>query len=260
MPPGCPDGASTVAPRMAPLANPTRERNERIVELYRSGVTLQEIGDRFGVTRERVRQIVARAEGAPKRRTGRAGNDAGRASSERVRLRIGNLAKAVLVTGQAYQDPKDALNEFVSNAADEYAEAGLVGARIRLVLRRKGRHPVIAIDDSGRGMSPDRLRGVARSLFESSKVGDDRTLGEKAIGILAFQQLGGRCDIVSRADGSDETWTLRLVRGSATAQLERERRRARAEPGTTVYLADFDPDVLRLLTTRKLVDYLRTRR
>ena len=42
--------------------------------------------------------------------------------AERVRLRIGNLAKAVLVTGQAYQDPKDALNEFVSNAADEYAQ------------------------------------------------------------------------------------------------------------------------------------------
>ena len=29
----------------------------------------------------------------------------------------------MLVTGQAYQDPKDALNEFVSNAADDYAEA-----------------------------------------------------------------------------------------------------------------------------------------
>ena len=42
---------------------------------------------------------------------------------EKVRLRIRNLAKAVLVSGQAYQDPKDALNEFVSNAADEYAEA-----------------------------------------------------------------------------------------------------------------------------------------
>lgn len=35
------------------------------------------------------------------------------AEGERVRLRIGNLAKAVLVTGQAYQEPKDALNEFV---------------------------------------------------------------------------------------------------------------------------------------------------
>jgi hypothetical protein len=180
--------------------------------------------------------------------------------AEKVRLRIGNLAKAVLVTGQAYQDPKDALNEFVSNAADEYAEAGLTGARVRIVLRRKGRYPVIAIDDCGRGMSPDRLRDVARSLFESSKVGDDRTLGEKAIGILAFQQLGGRCDIVSRADDSAETWALRLVRGSASALLERERRRTRDEAGTTVYLADLDPDVLRLLTTRKLVDYLRTRR
>ena len=78
--------------------------------------------------------------------------------------------------------------------------------------------------------------------------------------MLAFQQLGGRCDIVSRADDSAETWVLRLTRGAATALLERERRRGRAEAGTTVYLADVDPDVLRLLTTRKLVDYLRTRR
>ena len=37
---------------------------------------------------------------------------------EKIRLRIGNMRKAVLVSGQAYQDPKDALNEFVSNAAD----------------------------------------------------------------------------------------------------------------------------------------------
>jgi hypothetical protein len=180
--------------------------------------------------------------------------------AEKVRLRIGNLAKAVLVTGQAYQDPKDALNEFVSNAADDYAESARRGARIRVILRRRGRYPVIAIDDDGRGMSPDRLREVARNLFESSKAGDDRTLGEKAIGILAFQQLGGRCDVVSRAVESDETWVLRLVRGSATAHLERERRRARAEPGTAVYIADLDPDVLRLLTQRKVVDYLRTRR
>ena len=56
---------------------------------------------------------------------------------ERLRLRIGNLAKAVLVSGQAYQDPKDALHDFVSNAADEYVEAGRRGARIRVMLRRK---------------------------------------------------------------------------------------------------------------------------
>lgn len=175
-------------------------------------------------------------------------------------MRIGNLAKAVLVSGQAYQDPKDALNEFVSNAADEYVEAGRRGERIRVMLRRKGRYPVIAVDDVGRGMSPDRLREIARNLFESTKAGDDRTLGEKAIGILAFQQLGNRCDVVSRAEGSDETWVLRLQRGKATAQLERERRKARQVPGTTVVLSDLEPDVLRVLTQRKVVDYLRARR
>jgi hypothetical protein len=99
-----------------------------------------------------------------------------------------------------------------------------------------------------------------RSLFDSVKVGDKRTLGEKAIGLLAYQQLGGRLDIVSRAEGSDETWVLRLERGQAVANLERERRRVRDVPGTTVYVSDLDPDVARVLTQRKVVDYLRQRR
>jgi hypothetical protein len=68
------------------------------------------------------------------------------------------------------------------------------------------------------------------------------------------------CDIVSRAEGSDETWVLRLERGKATAQLERERRKARQIAGTTVVLSDLEPDVLRVLTQRKVVDYLRARR
>ncbi|MEX2551902.1 MAG: ATP-binding protein [Actinomycetota bacterium] len=181
--------------------------------------------------------------------------------TEKIRLRIGNLGRAVLITGQAYQDPKDALNEFVSNAADEYREAGQRGERIRVVLRRRGRYPVIAIDDSGRGMDGNRLRLLARSLFESNKVDDPRTLGEKGIGLLAFQQLGGRCEIVSRTAASEASRMLRLDRGKANAQLSAApRHRARTEPGTTVYLSDLDPDVLRVLTQRKVVDYLRRRR
>jgi len=229
-------------------------RDRDMVELHRGGMGLRQIGDRFGVSAERVRQIVRGAEGRRPRPKKKA------AEGERVRLRIGNLAKAVLVTGLAYQDPKDALNEFVSNAADEYAETGRRGERVRILLRRKGQRPVIAIDDVGRGMSPDRLRQVASSLFESTKVGDDRTLGEKAIGLLAFQQLGERCEVVSRAEGSEETWTLRLERGRADASLARERRRARQLPGTTVFLTGLDPEVLRVLTQRKVVDYLRRRR
>lgn len=179
---------------------------------------------------------------------------------EKVRLRIGSVAKAVLVTGQAYQDPKDALNEFVSNAADEYLASSDSGQRIRVMLRRRGRYPTIAVDDTGSGMSPDRLREVAQNLFKSVKVGDDRTLGEKAIGLLAFQQMGDRMEIVSRAEGSSETWCLKLERGKATASLAQEKRRARTEPGTTVYVGRLDREVLRMLTQRKVVDYLRRRR
>ena len=181
-------------------------------------------------------------------------------AAEKVRLRIGSVSRAVLVTGQSYQDPKDALNEFVSNAADEYAERDLRGSRIRVVLKRRGRYPTIAVDDSGGGMSPDRLREVARNLFKSVKAGDDRTLGEKAIGLLAFQQLGARMDVVSRTNDSDETWCLHLDRGAATARLDLERRRVRTEPGTTVYIGGVDREVLRMLTQRKVVEYLRRRR
>ena len=180
---------------------------------------------------------------------------------EEIKLRIGNLAKAVLVTGQAYQDPKDALNEFISNAADAYLEADRKGGRITVVLRRQGRHPLIAVDDSGPGMDADQLRRIARSLFESQKEGDPRTLGEKAIGLLAFQQLGGRCDVVTRPEGGEQTHCLHLERASTTARLEvSERRRARVGPGTTVYLGDLDPDAVRGITLRKLVDYLQRRR
>lgn len=181
--------------------------------------------------------------------------------SEKIRLRIGNLAKAVLVTGQTYQDPKDALNEFVSNAADEYAEAGIREERIRIFLSRKGRRPFVAVEDGGRGMDEDRLRQVAKSLFESRKAGDPRTLGEKAIGILAFQQVGARCEIVTRPADSETTLVLKLERGKATAELvTNERRRARETSGTTVYIHDLDPDVTRVLTRRKVVDYVRRRR
>src|SRR3989442_1922721 len=94
--------------------------------------------------------------------------------AEKVRLRIGNLAKAVLVTGQAYQDPKDALNEFVSNAADEDAEAGRPGGRIRVVLRRRGRDPVIAGGDDGRGTDGDRLREVGRRRVQAANAAGSR--------------------------------------------------------------------------------------
>lgn len=38
-----------------------KARNAQIIELCRTGLTLQQVGDQYGLTRERVRQIAARA-------------------------------------------------------------------------------------------------------------------------------------------------------------------------------------------------------
>jgi len=40
--------------------SPFPERNRRMVALYEHGLTLQDIGDLYGMTRERVRQITTR--------------------------------------------------------------------------------------------------------------------------------------------------------------------------------------------------------
>lgn len=51
-PPGLPK-----MPR-APKPDPNAERNARMASMYRQGLTLEKIGQEFGVTRERVRQLI----------------------------------------------------------------------------------------------------------------------------------------------------------------------------------------------------------
>lgn len=46
------------------VPNPINERNQRILDRYADGATLQQIGAELGVTRERVRQIIAKLGGA----------------------------------------------------------------------------------------------------------------------------------------------------------------------------------------------------
>ena len=179
--------------------------------------------------------------------------------AEKVGLRIGNLAKAVLVSGQAYQDPKDALNEFVSNAADDYAEAERRGERIRVVLRRKGRYPMIAVDESGRGMSPERL-GRSPAAFSSPQ--RSATIEPWARRRSVFSpSSSSACVAISSRGPKGARRRGRFVWSVARPRPYRARAApSSTNPGTTVYLSDLDPDVLRVLTQRKVVDYLRARR
>ena len=124
------------------------------------------------------------------------------------------------MSGQAYQDPKDALNEFVSNAADEYLEAGTAG-RVRVVLRRRGRAPVLAVDDDGRGSARTGCVRWPATCLSRSRPATVGRLVRRPSGCSPISS-SARCDVVSRAADSNETWVLRLTRGEANAQLEQE--------------------------------------
>ena len=52
--------AKMAAKRQARIdsCNPTTERGEKFLEMYKSGKTLQEIADLHGITKERVRQVM----------------------------------------------------------------------------------------------------------------------------------------------------------------------------------------------------------
>jgi hypothetical protein len=180
-----------------------------------------------------------------------------------IPLHIANLGKGLRYLGQVYGDPRDALNEFVSNAADEYAQAGSAGRTIRILLRRSGRGPRIVVSDEGRGLTQPRLEAIAGHLCESEKAAlleTDQVIGEKGIGILAFASFAGQCDIVTRAEGEQTTLRMRLRRGAETCEIGEETERRRLRPGTDVYLAGIGAEVWRVFSIPKLTEYFRVRR
>lgn len=184
-------------------------------------------------------------------------------ASRTIPLRIANLGKGLRYLGQVYGDPRDALNEFVSNAADEYAQAGPPGRTVRITLRRGGRTPQIVVSDDGRGMTRPRLEAVAGHLCESEKAAlleADRVIGEKGIGILAFASFAEQCDIVTRVDGDPVTSRMRLRRGAESCEIGEETERRRSRPGTDVYLTGIGRETWRVFTIPKLTEYFRVRR
>jgi hypothetical protein len=61
---------SQASPHEPTRASERDERAQEILRMYRSGHTMQEVGDTFGVTRQRVSQVVRRAMGDGRERRG----------------------------------------------------------------------------------------------------------------------------------------------------------------------------------------------
>jgi hypothetical protein len=165
-------------------------------------------------------------------------------------LEIGDVGKAIFHLGNVYEDPRDALAEFVTNSIDAR------GKHIFVRLHRRGSSGSIEIEDDGDGMSRIDLRRVASSLCDSIKADDERTVGEKGIGILGFQELATTCEIVSRTLNDPGTHALRMRKGSREYTISAVAKQ-QLIPGTVVRLSGIDKGRMRQFTIAKIDEYLR---
>ena len=172
---------------------------------------------------------------------------------EKGKLQIGDLDKAIFHLGNVYDDPRDALAEFVTNGLDAGA------AHVLIRLHRRGAFGRIEIEDDGLGMSQGELSRVATSLCDSIKAQDDRSVGEKGIGILGYQEIASQCLISSRTESSDSrTTTLILTRGTRDYSIqEAEAKEKRAIPGTTVRLHGIEKQRMRQFSIAKVEEHLK---
>lgn len=165
-------------------------------------------------------------------------------------LQIGDVNKAIFHLGNVYDDPRDALAEFVTNGID--ARAGHIFIR----LHRRGSSGSIEVEDDGDGMTLGDLRRIAVSLCDSIKAEDERTVGEKGIGILGYQELASGCEILSRTANDPDTHTLRLRKGIREYSIS-DVAKNRPIQGTVVRLTGIDKTRMRQFTIAKVEEHLK---
>jgi len=172
---------------------------------------------------------------------------------EEGKLSIGDLQSVIQILGEVYRDTRDALAEFITNASDANA------TKIYVFLHKRAREPYIRVSDNGDGMTLDILKYVAKNIGKSLKKYDPKSVGEKGIGILGFQKIAERCDIVSRGNGNKETFCLSLMKGTLDYSIQEEKERALQICGTDVYLYGVSADTWRLFTRDKLANYFKSK-
>ncbi len=165
-------------------------------------------------------------------------------------LQIGDVTKAIFHLGNVYEDPRDALAEFVTNSIDARA------SRIFIRLHRRGDTGSIEIEDDGEGMTLHDLRRTAVSLCDSMKADDERTVGEKGIGILGYQEIASGCEILSRTLADPETHALHLRTRTRKYSIT-DAAKKRPIQGTVVRLTGIDKSRMRQFTIPKVEEHFK---
>jgi len=172
---------------------------------------------------------------------------------DEVLLSIGDEENVIRILGDVYNDPRDALAEFITNAIEANT------TKIYVFLYKRAKEPYIRVSDNGNGMTKDMLKYIAKNIGNSLKRYDPKSAGEKGIGILGFQAIGERCDIVSRGNTNQETFCLSLTAGTRKGSIEEEKERALQIRGTDVYLYGISDDKWRMFTREKLANHFKTK-
>lgn len=165
-------------------------------------------------------------------------------------LQIGDVGKAIFHLGNVYEDPRDALAEFVTNSIDARA------THIFVRLHRRGASASIEVEDDGEGMTLPDLRRIALSLCDSIKADDERTVGEKGIGILGYQEIADECEITSRTAVEPASHVLRLKKGTRKYSIA-DAVKKRTIQGTSVRLTGIDKSRMRQFTIAKVEEHLK---
>jgi 1,2-phenylacetyl-CoA epoxidase PaaB subunit len=166
-------------------------------------------------------------------------------------LSIGDLQNVIQILGEVYRDSRDALAEFITNASDANA------TKIYVFLHKRAKETYIRVSDNGDGMTYSDLKYVAENIGNSLKRYDLKTVGEKGIGILGFQKIAERCDIVSKGNSNKETFCLSLKAGTLKYSIRQEKERGLQIRGTDVYLYGISDDTWRLFTRDKLANHFK---
>jgi anti-sigma regulatory factor (Ser/Thr protein kinase) len=158
-------------------------------------------------------------------------------------IEIGDLDNVLKLLGEVYDDPRDAIAEFITNSIDAKA------TEIVVEINKKSRNPYISISDNGFGMDEKELERIATNIGYSIKRLESGTVGEKGIGILGYTNFGNEMKIISSTKSS-KTHSL-FVRGS---QYKIKEEGERKFAGTDVYIHGIDKNS-RIISKGRLSNY-----
>jgi signal transduction histidine kinase/ActR/RegA family two-component response regulator len=172
------------------------------------------------------------------------------AAESDVEFRL-NITEALGTAVNDAQKLKRVIDNLMSNAV-KFARGG----RVTLTASNDGRQIVIAVADTGRGISPDRMTTILDSFGNdpsetSSKYGDRPGLG-LALSHRFCRLMGGDLSVDSEM-GRGSCFTIRVqahLTPSATVHTPQEAHKTACNPGegeNTILVIDDDPSALDLI-------------